>query len=257
VFTTTNELAAVWNAYAAGNLDLALKLAEAALADGVLSESQQDGPLWQLRGLIHRDRGEAASCVDALERASLLIPLDAVSRVTLADAYAKIGSRDLARDLFVALFSDGTMTVELLMQIGVSLDAIDQPRLAMKACQIAAERDPERSQPYYDMGYYAARCGYPVHVVESLARRAISLEPNRVHYRIGLASLLAKHDRLDEAHAVVRWITTSEQVETINCRCCLERMAALFEQVGDFGRAAECRDRLSRLDDSDGQSEDC
>lgn len=241
MFTTTDKHAAVWNAYAAGDLDLASNLAEAALA-----ENDHDGALWQLCGLIYRDRREFASCVDALERASLLIPVDALARVCLAEAYGKIGSRGLARDLFVALFDDRSMTIELLMQTAVGLDAIEQPRLAMKACQIAAQRDPERSQPYYDMGYYAARCGYPVHVVESLARRAISLEPNRINYRIGLASLLAKHERLDEAHAVVRSITSS-QIETVGCRCCLERIATLFEQVGDYARATGCRERLAQL----------
>jgi tetratricopeptide (TPR) repeat protein len=220
---------------------LAFSLAEAALRD-----AEDDGRLWQLRGMIHRQRGEVEPCIDALERASLLVPINAPARMALAEAYGKVGRRKLARDLYMALFGDGTMTVELLMQTAVGLDAIDQPRLAMKACQIAAERDPERSQPYYDMGYYAARCGYPVHVVESLAGRAISHEPDRVNYRIGLASLLAKHERLDEAHAVVRSITPA-QIETVCCRCCLERMAWLFEQVADFARAAECRERLERL----------
>jgi len=235
----------------AGDLGAALMLAEAALA-----VNENDGAIWQLCGLIHRDRGEFASCVDAIERASLLVPLDALARVALAEAYGKIGSMGLARDLFIALFDDRTMTVELLMQTAVGLDAIAQPRLAMKACQIAAERDPERSQPYYDMGYYAARCGYPVHVVESLARRAISLEPNRVNYRIGLASLLAKHERLDEAHAIVRSITAA-QIETVRCRCCLERMAMLFEQVADFGRASECRDQLIRLASESYDGDEC
>lgn len=247
----TDERLVVWNAYAAGDLDAALKLAEAAL-----EVNEYDGAIWQLCGLIHRDRNEFASCVDAIERASLLVPLDAIARVALAEAYGKIGSMGLARDLFVALFDDGTMTVDLLMQTAVGLDAIDQPRLAMKACQIAAERDPERSQPYYDMGYYAARCGYPVHVVESLARRAISLEPNRVNYRIGLASLLAKHERLDEAHAIVRSITPA-QIETVRCQCCLERMAALFEQVSDFGRATECREQLMRLASESSFGDEC
>lgn len=240
VSTITNELTAAWNAYAAGKLDLALRFAEAALA-----ECENDGPMWQLRGLIHRDRGEVEECIDALERASLLVPLDAVARVCLAAAYGKSGRRDLARDLFVALFGDGAMTVDLLIEVAAALDAIDQPRLAMKACRIAAERDPERSQPYYDMGYYAARCGYPVHVIEALARRAISLDPNRVNYRIGLASLLAKHGRLDEAHEIVGSIT-AEQLETVSCRCCLERIAAIFESAGDFARAAECRDRAAQ-----------
>jgi tetratricopeptide (TPR) repeat protein len=250
-YAMTAERLAIWNAYAAGDLEAALKLAESALA-----VNENDGAIWQLCGLIYRDRCEFASCVDALERASLLVPLDALARVALAEAYGKIGSVGLARDLFVARFDDGTMTVDLLMQTAVGLDGIDQPRLAMKACQIAAERDPERSQPYYDMGYYAARCGYPVHVVESLARRAISLEPNRVNYRIGLASLLAKHERLDDAHAIVRTITAT-QIETVRCRCCLERMAALFEQVADFGRATECREQLMRLAAECDFADDC
>jgi tetratricopeptide (TPR) repeat protein len=243
MLTATGEHLRVWNAYAAGKLDRAYELAEAALL-----ANEHDGRLWQLRGLIHRDRREGEACIDALERASLLVPLDGIARVALAEAYGHLGRRELARDLYVALFDDESLSIELLMQIAVGLDAIEQPRLAMQACRIAADRDPERSQPYYDMGYYAARSGYPVHVVESLARRAISLEPTRVNYRIGLASLLAKHDRIDEAHAVVRSITP-EQIDEISCRCCLERMAALYEQVGDAARAQDCCARLDLLVD--------
>lgn len=247
----SNELTAVWNAYAAGKLDLALRFAEAALG-----ECDEDGPLWQLRGLIHRDRGEVEACIDALERASLLVPLDAIARVCLAGAYGKTGSRELARDLFVSMFADDAMSVDLFVQVAAGLDAIDQPRLAMKACRIAAEREPERSQLYYDMGFYAARCGYPVHVVEALARRAIALEPSRVNYRVGLASLLAKHDRLDEAREIVAGIAP-RQLAAICCRCCLERIAAIFESAGDFARAAECRARLERLADAGGDGQTC
>jgi len=236
--------------YRDGRLDEAIHLAQQAL-----QESPDEGRLWELRGLIHRDRSETAAAVDALERASLLVPLQTFSRIALAEGYGKLGRRELARDLYLECLKPPEPEVESLLHIGAGLEACGFPGLAMKACRLAQRSDPQHPQPYYDMGYYAARCGYPMHVVESLARRAISFDPENVHYRVGLASLLLRQDRLDDALNVIGAMT-DRQIHAIRCRCCLERITELFEQTGDRSRAEQCRRHAQRLAD-DGIPSDC
>lgn len=206
-----------------------------------------DGRGWELLGLIHHTRGRFALAVSALERASLLVPLRPAARVCLAYAYAKVGRRELSRDLLVALIVDESLSIALLLQVATALDAIDHPAWALRACRVASERDPHHPQAYFDMGYYATRCGHPPHLAESLARKAVSLAPDNACYRVGLASLLMKQGRAREAHAVVQHLS-DDQIERIDCRCCLERIVNLFESAADFRRAVLCRQRLMTLE---------
>lgn len=217
------------------------------LVRGVLLQNRDHGQAWELRGLIHRDLGEADECVAALEHASLLIPLSSLGRVALAESYGRTGRRGLARDLFREMVRNPETPVSVLLQVATGLDELDAPASAMQACRISLARDPQCAQACYDMSYYAARSGYPLRIVESLARRAISLEPERIHFRVGLVSLLMQHDRTDEAGEVISAVSP-DRLQSLNCRCCLERIADLCESLGDWGRVVVCRDRLLRLE---------
>jgi len=141
------------------------------------------------------------------------------------------------------------------LQVASGLDAVDQPHLAMQACREAVHRDPTSAQPYYDQGYYAARCGLPVSVTESLARKAISLSPDQVCYRVGLAALLLKQDREPEAYELVRDFS-NDQIDEVCCSSCLRKVAALYRKQGDYRRAVLCHQRIVLLDLSDADS-DC
>lgn len=229
------------HAYQSGRLDEALTI----LADA-LDRSPDDGRMWELCGLIHRDQQETELSVDALERASLLVPLKPLAGICLAEGYAKLEKTELARDLFVQQLELPRIEVESILHIAVGLDECGFPGLAMKACRQAQRMDPNHAQTYYDTGFYAARCGYPINVVASLARRAIALDPEQIQFRIGLASLLYQHEHYDAALDVVGEIR-AEQIAEIDCRCCLERIGDLFEKVGDWQRAEWCRNRMTYL----------
>lgn len=214
--------------------------------ENYLRHARHDGRGWELLGLVLSARGEHPASVSALEQASLFIPLKPVAQVYLALGYGKIGRVQLSRELLEELFRNGDLSAELLVQVAVGLDAAGASELAMHACRKAASIDPELAQPYYDLGYYSAKCGRPPTFVISLARRAISLEPLNVTYRIGLASLLIKLSREDEAYQVVKDLTNA-QIESIACACCLERIVPLFETSGDYRRSVLCRKQLLLL----------
>lgn len=239
--TTTEVFDAAIALYNEGRYDEALGLARR-----TLEEYADEGRLWELCGLIHRARREPEPALHALEMASLLVPLGPVGRCVLAECYAHQGKRELARDLYQHLLASPGLPTDLLLQIAAGLDQIGDPVRALKTCRDASRQEPEAAQPYYDMGYYMGRCGYPQHLIEGVARKAIALAPERVNYRIGLASFLMRHAREEDAYDLVRDLTAF-QIREVACRCCLDRIVAIFEQAGDWTRAKLCRDRLLQL----------
>lgn len=245
-----NDLEAARDAFERNDVALALCFIKSHLRD-----QKDDGRGWELLGLIQHTRGRVAVAVSALERATMLVPLYPVSRVCLAVGYGRLGKRELSKELLTDLIQDESLTVPLLLQVAAGLDAIDQPGLAVRACREASRRDPEQSRPYYDLGYYAARCGQPAHITENLARKAISLDPDNVCYRIGLASHLMKADRIADGYQVIRHLS-HQQIEQIDCRCCVERIAELFESARDDRRVVLCRQHLLKLELQGGES-DC
>lgn len=233
-----------WTAYTSGDLPGALTRANAAIR-----ADENDGRAWEVRGLVLRDLNRPLDAADAIERAALLAPISFRARIALAQSYGTLRRRSLARELYVELVENNELSVALLLEIAAGLDAVDEPKLAMEVCRRAGWRDPEAAQVYYDMGFYAARCGCRPRVVESLVWHAIDLEPGNLHYRIGLASLLTRLDRKTDAYRVVQFLSP-RQIGEITCSCCLERIGQLFEQIGDAERGAVCRRRWRELTSS-------
>jgi len=219
----------------------------ARIVSNALRADQHDGRAWELRGLIHHALGQYTQAVSALESASLFVVLKPAASVCLGQCYGRIGRTTLSRELLSPLITDSRMSPELLLQIATGLDAADDPRLALAAARRATERDPYLAQGYYDMGYYAARSGHPPRIVEFLARRALSLEPHHLGYRLGLVTFLLKGNRPDEAYGLVSKLT-NEEIEQVRCRCCLERVVEMFEVRGDYRRAILGRQQILRLE---------
>ncbi|MFG0332027.1 MAG: tetratricopeptide repeat protein [Maioricimonas sp. JB049] len=212
-----------------------------------LQREQDDGRAWELLGLILFENGEIAASVSALETATLLAPLRTQGRICLAHGYGQLGHVELSRDLLVAMIPDPSLSAPHLLQVAGGLDAIGQHELAVQACRSALRREPESAQGHYDMGYYSARSGAPSHVVETLARQAVSLEPGNVRYRIGLASMLVQQERLSDGYACISRLS-DDQIRRIACRCCLQRVVSLFEAAGDIRRARMCLTHLRHLE---------
>lgn len=249
-WTMAEVLSRARAAYESGDSDVALQLTRR-----YLRHFKDDVRGWELIGLIQFSRGRFRISVSALERASLIAPLKPAARVCLAHGYARLGHSELSRDLLVALIPDESLPLPLLLQVASGLDAVGQPHLAMHACREAARRDPAHTQAYYDQGYYAARCGLPANVTESLARKAISLDSSRVCFRVGLAGLLIQQDRQHVALGLIKELTNS-QIDEVCCGCCLRKVVQLYQQAGDYRRAVLCHQRIIALEYHHGPS-DC
>ncbi|WP_231741051.1 hypothetical protein [Thalassoglobus neptunius] len=175
------------------------------------------------------------------------MPLRSVSRVCLALGYVGVGQERLGRDLLVDLVDEPALTTDLLLQVAAGLDSLGEPGAALQAARAATEQDPDHAQAFYDLGYYVGRCGYPTSVTEALARHAISLDPERVCFRIGLAKLFVGHQREDEAYELIQDLS-NVQIRQVDCQNCLQRIVELCENVGDYRRVILCRERLLQLE---------
>lgn len=237
----TDNAAIAWAEYRSGNHRAAGQFAQYGLV-----RDDQSGSLWEVYGLSLTRAGSLEEAIDALERASLLHPIGDDARIALAVGYGQAGRQKLSRDLLMQVATAGRLDEFQLLRVAAGLEAIDQPRLAIEACRRAHKLAPELAQVPYQMGLYASRSGYPADVVEALARHAVALEPDNLHYRIGLASLLIRLERPREAMQVLSGVADAELTE-ITCQCCLRRIANLFFDLGDRPRAARWAERLGQL----------
>lgn len=211
-----------------------------------LHRDSDDGRGWELMGLIQHRRGRYRRAVSALERASCLVPLRPAARVALAHAYGQTGHVMLARELFHLHTEDDQLSAEMLLQIAAGLEELHDAAGALRVCRLATVREPELAQAYYDMGFYAGLCGYPPQMTESLALKAIDLDPDRACFRIGLAGLRLQMGRDRDAYELVRCFT-QDQVNEICCDSCLKRILGLWEAAGDQQRVEWAEARLQEL----------
>jgi tetratricopeptide (TPR) repeat protein len=230
-----------WLEYRQGKLDEALFLLE--------NETEincENGAAWELLGLTYRDKDRLADAADALERAALLKPSLPLSRLVLAECYASMKRYRLAQELYLMLAESSPEDFQLLLLVASGLDEINQPHLALQLCRRAEALRPESGQSAFDMCYYSMRSGCPVSLSESLAWRAVELEPDNLHFRIGLASLLCRLDEVPRAIWVLSKLSDGN-LRQLECTKCLDRLAKLFRLLGDAQKSSLCLNRLEQL----------
>ena len=248
LFTAMNDnLYYAKTEYLDGRFQYAVKFCQYALA-----RDPDDFQAWILMGKALMQLDDLTGTIDALENASLIEPLDKDSQLALALAYGQAGRNELSRDLLMTAATSGHVDAEILIRVAGGLDAINEPRLAMGACRQAGQIAPENAEVHYQMSYYAARCGYPTSVTEGLIRKAIALQPNNIHYRIGLASLLIRLGRKQEAVVTVSGHIPA-QIEEVKCPCCLRRFANLFFDCDDIDRAKACAAQLAEMREAESE----
>jgi len=238
----TLQNVAGWHAYRDGDLVTAIELASA-----VVKVHPNEGRTWELLGLAWRDLGKPLPAADAFERASLLVTLTPLSSLCLAECYAVLQRRRLARDLYLLQAKQLADSVDMLLLAASGLEGIDEPQLALDVCRKAGNLDPESGQVVYDMCFYAMRSGCSASLAESLAWRAVELEPDNVHFRIGLATLLVRLGHTHRACRVLQILELSD-FRQVCCRCCLERIANLYQQAGSAEKAELCQLRINELE---------
>lgn len=222
-------------------------LAEAdGLLDAALDNSPDDGDLWQIRGQIRRRQGDFGGAREALETATLLVPLNPQARCTLAECYARTGQEALAGVIYRGLARDARCPTELLPAVASGLGSLGDDSSALAACREILRRDPSRHEAHFGAAYYLRRLGHPDVAILAALTQAFELAPGVPLYRVTLASVLSRIGEHDEAYDLLRGVDP----RTIGCRCCLGRMMTVFLRVGDLARFGACRDRSQQIHDA-------
>ncbi|MEM6472247.1 MAG: hypothetical protein AAF802_21985 [Planctomycetota bacterium] len=229
--------------FAAKNYHLAVKFSQYQLA-----REPEDFESLKIYGLASLATGQLDAGIEALEEATLIAPLEDDLRIELAIAYGWSGRFKLSCDLLMSIATRGNATVEQLLRIAAGLEYIDKPRLAMEACRRAGVLDPEHAEIHFQMGHYAEKCGVPDATIEALIRRALDLEPYNLSYRVGLASMLIRLGRKDEA-ADVLTLVVPQRLSEITCKACLKRFANLFFDRNRIDTSRLCAIRLAELEE--------
>ncbi|MEM8669104.1 MAG: tetratricopeptide repeat protein [Planctomycetota bacterium] len=216
-------------------------------ASYALACNPEDPHACRILGMSLFELGQVDEALDALEAASLEYPLGWDGQIALAICYGAIGKRSLSRDLLMRCGTSGELDRDQMLRVATGLEAIDEPTLAMEACRQAGVLDPDSARVHYRMSYYSSLCRYPVSVTEALIKHAINLEPDNIHYRVGLVSLLIRLDRDEEAIEAIESFIPSH-LDEISCKCCLKRIANLFFDAGDLDRARQAAQRRSELE---------
>jgi tetratricopeptide (TPR) repeat protein len=212
----------------------------AAAASEALREFPDDGHLWQLYGTARCSLNDYPAAREALELASVLVPLHPLARIALARSYARLGQEELALTIYEYLVEAGSCPTGLLPTVAVDLNGLGEYRLALKACETLTDRDPAHHQAHFGTAYYLGRLGAPPEALIPPLAMAMDLAPHVLHYRLNLAFVLAEAGRPDEAHAL---LTAVDLERVLPCGCWLRRIRRICEQVGDSARAWVC-DRL-------------
>ena len=240
--TVSDDLQLARLEYRSNRFSLAIQFAEYWLA-----KHPDDGDALEIHGLSALRLSRHHAGIEALEEASLIKPLSSESSIALAVAYGAIGRHQLSKDLLMNIAINGDLDDQSLLVVAAGLEALDEPVLAMEACRQAGVICPDNAEVHYSMGLYASKCDYPTHVIESLIRHAINLDPDNLHYRIGLVSLLVRLGRKYEALVVINPFIP-DRLDEVTCTCCLKRIANLFFDCDEFELAKHCAERHKALD---------
>lgn len=207
-------------------------------ADRLASESVRafpdDGLHWQMHGLLRQRVGDFAGACEALETASLLVPLEPAAQCALADCHAKAGRIELAQDLYRALAESGRCPTALLPSVSSGLNNVGDSRTALEVCRELIRRDPSRHEAYFGVAYAMRKLGHSSESILPTMLRAHELAPESPVYRIVLASLLAQVGHHDEAYDLLRDV----RPDSVRCPCCVRRIMAIFQRAGDAQRLA-------------------
>lgn len=136
--TTSDVYTSAEQLFLAGNLDQARGKLEAAL-----NQNDNAGELWELLEMVTYSQGEYTSAVDALEQASLLIPLATCSQYVLASCYEKQEELATAHAIYQYLGSGDSLDDHLLEPVARALGRVNDCEGALRVCRLAASRHPD------------------------------------------------------------------------------------------------------------------
>lgn len=219
----------------------------AAVAQYGLLAAPDAGRLWEVRGLALFAMNDFPAAATALERATGLTPLAPLAQVALADCYARLGKPDLARTILVFLAEPGRGPEPILPRVAAGLGRIGEYATALGVCERLTGVRPGYHPAWFGVAFYRQKLGYPAAELVDPLFAAVQLAPDKLTYRLNLATVCDDLGWYPMAYGVVREVPA----ERVLCPRVVAKLIRVFAHVGDAGRVAEYEAWLARMADSD------
>lgn len=232
--TMENGYARAKDLYDSGLHSLALKV-----LDDHLATQPQDSRSLELKGIICHALQDFETGRAAIESASCLYPLTPSAELALADCYWFLDEHDMAAWLYGQLASRDQIPFPLLSGLAIGLSRLKDYDRAMGVCQKAAEIEPNCHHSRYGVAFYMSKSGYPPEFIYPVLTKVVSLAPGIFCYRMAVATVLCRMREFDRAYLSIA-DATIEELESVTCRCCLERLIRLYGFAKDQRRSEAC-----------------
>lgn len=211
-----------------------------------LRRNPDEGDLWRLRGVLLNRQGRAEEAFEDIQRALTLVPLGYEGLLVLAGGYLRQGHRAAAASLLSDLTSDERFPAELWEGLYNGLCALERWQAALAVCRRAARMRPDDDAICFAAANTLGRLGRPPQLSLNMLRRAIGLNPAEPRYRVSLSMQLVRMGQVHEGYRIFCELTRDE-VEGINCRCCLHKALHLCIERGDCERSSWLAGRLAAM----------
>ena len=209
----------------------------------------------ELRGVILHSIHSFVEARRSIETAGLIRELSAPALLALADCYWFTSEKEMAAAIFRSLAKRANLPEHLLSGLAMGLGRLNDFHAAIAVCKRGVIADPMCHQARYGVAFYMSKAGYPPEFVFPIVRKMVELAPTVFHYRMSMATLLCRMNNPSRAYLTVA-DASFDELQTVHCGCCLERLIGLYETALDKQRATKCRELL-RLVETDCTDESC
>ncbi len=232
--------------YEAGNVEEAIEASHVALQNNM--PQREIVRLLEIKGIAHhalRQFSEARQCLDgAMQQGAL----SASGVLALGDCNFALGETEAASDCYRALADDERTPTPLLAALARALSKTGEVERAVLVCRRAAASKPQCHHALFGVAFYMSKAGSDPATILPLIQRVIDMAPGIFAYRMAMMSTLVKMNQQDQAYLAIA-DASQQELASVRCRCCLNRLITLYKDAGDRQRAGFC---ISRLDSSSG-----
>ncbi|MBA2114668.1 tetratricopeptide repeat protein [Bremerella alba] len=208
-----------------------------------LEHHPDDPSAWELKGVLCHALCDFEPGKVALEHARTLQGLSVSGQLALADCYANVQQPQMAVAIYCRLAQLPIEDAEVLSRLARGLGMVQQYALAADVCQRACHVDLDSHNARYGVAYYMSKADYPAELIQPILVAAIAMAPQVFFYRVALVTVLSRLHQNEKAYLAIADATTQE-IQSLKCTCCLQRLAQLYREAGDQHRAGLCCRRL-------------
>lgn len=208
-----------------------------------LNDHPNDPSAWELKGVLCHALCDFELGKKTLEHARTLQRLSVSGQLALADCYANVDEADQAVVVYCHLSQLPIVDAQVLSRLARGLGMVQQFALAADVCQRACHVEPDSHNARYGVAYYMSKAGYPPELIQPILVAAIEMAPEIFFYRVALVTVLSRLHQYDQAYLAIA-DATADEIQSLKCSCCLQRLVHIYRQAGDSHRAGLCCRRL-------------